>query len=392
MTSGVRQGCPLSPLLYAIAADALLEKICDAIPDIIVRAYADDTAVVLTDFWKQAPILARIFEEFGMLSNLRLNHDKCIIIPLNPTGLHINRLGTDEVDSDMGPLQRLKRDLNNHLSICKNMLVEWSGTYLGFAMGPGRGEETWSKPTAKYMERCAIWSGRVHGFQHAAVAYNAFAMSTFSYVAQLETPPNWVYEGETNMLRRLAPGPKDWAVPSDLWHLKDAYAFPCSFTCLEWLVRASQLRVYLFDPATADNRRLRQLVAEIRNSINCPSMPYTKMHWKDWFERSFILQLENNYKEFMSTVCQVDEIINALAAPAVRPFPEKTLAKIKDNFSEQFMNVSVLAMGTIQSSGSEGNKSNGNSTSIRMLCSQPEGQRQPGKQAGRCTIYGCCHH
>ena len=87
MTSGVRQGCPLSPLLYVIAAGALIEKICTAMPDVMVKAYADDTAVVLTDFWKPAPQLASILEVFGGLSNLRLNHEKCITIPLNPVGL-----------------------------------------------------------------------------------------------------------------------------------------------------------------------------------------------------------------------------------------------------------------------------------------------------------------
>ena len=86
MTSGVRQGCPLSPLLYALAADALLEKICTALPEVWVRAYADDTAVVLNDFWRQAPALASIFEDFASVSNLYLNYAKSVIIPLHPRG------------------------------------------------------------------------------------------------------------------------------------------------------------------------------------------------------------------------------------------------------------------------------------------------------------------
>ena len=86
MTSGVRKGCPLSPLLYALAADALLEKICTTLPGIWARAYADDTAVVLSDFWGQAPALADIFDTFASISNLHVNYSKRVIIPLHPRG------------------------------------------------------------------------------------------------------------------------------------------------------------------------------------------------------------------------------------------------------------------------------------------------------------------
>ena len=80
MCSGVRQGCPLSPLLYALAADALLETIATRLPAACVHAYADDTAMILSDFWTDVPILAEIFEQFETISDLHLNDATCNII------------------------------------------------------------------------------------------------------------------------------------------------------------------------------------------------------------------------------------------------------------------------------------------------------------------------
>jgi len=46
--SGVRQGCPMSPVLFALALDPFLEHLRRHLPaDCMVRAYADDRAVVL---------------------------------------------------------------------------------------------------------------------------------------------------------------------------------------------------------------------------------------------------------------------------------------------------------------------------------------------------------
>ena len=47
LAAGVRQGCPLSPIAYALVADVLLDKLEDAIEDILVRAYADDNALIV---------------------------------------------------------------------------------------------------------------------------------------------------------------------------------------------------------------------------------------------------------------------------------------------------------------------------------------------------------
>ena len=45
--SGIRQGCPLSPLLFALASDSLLRILKYHKCVVAIKAFADDTAVVL---------------------------------------------------------------------------------------------------------------------------------------------------------------------------------------------------------------------------------------------------------------------------------------------------------------------------------------------------------
>ena len=71
LTSGVRQGCPLSPLIYAIVAGSLLDTIEARWPTTFVRAYADGTTLAVQDFWAAAPGLSTLFTSCARTSGLR---------------------------------------------------------------------------------------------------------------------------------------------------------------------------------------------------------------------------------------------------------------------------------------------------------------------------------
>ena len=80
--AGIRQGCPLSPLLFAVAVDPLLRLLQRQLPTATVRAYADDLAVALQN-WKAAmPLLVRAFQDFASASGLHLNFSKVVLVPL----------------------------------------------------------------------------------------------------------------------------------------------------------------------------------------------------------------------------------------------------------------------------------------------------------------------
>ena len=322
MTAGVRQGCPLSPLLYAVISDILLARILEECPDMCVRAYADDTAVVTSDFWRDAPRLRRVFDEFAKLSGLHLNIGKCVIIPLTTT-----------------PLQEVRERLANDIPEWRNMQVAWSGTYLGFVIGPEKQDQSWHRATTKYQSRVAAWAKQGLGLQYDAMVYNTFAITTLAYIAQLEAPPCWLLQEEGKCLRTAAPGPGKWAVPTDLWCLHESFGLARSFKSLGWLVRAAQLRVRVIDPSCCMRREFDERVRMLRHAIDVPDVPYTKATWARWYSQSFLLRLDDNYQRFVNDVCSIQVLRNDILGSGVGNSTPSAKQAIKRNMQRAAYNL-----------------------------------------------------
>ena len=137
--TGIRQGCPLSPLLFAMATDGLLRNVKGRHGTATIRAFADDTAVVLRSWGREGARLFKLFSVYGRLSCMQLNLAKTIAIPLWPEA---------------------PESIAARLSLSETApQISWSrsGKYLGLYVGPGKGEKSWDKPFRKYLQRLGEW-------------------------------------------------------------------------------------------------------------------------------------------------------------------------------------------------------------------------------------------
>jgi hypothetical protein len=73
ISKGIRQGCPLSPLLFAAASDLMLRRMARLFPLAKTRAWADDLAMILPKGAQRAGELQDFFDDFANISGLRLN-------------------------------------------------------------------------------------------------------------------------------------------------------------------------------------------------------------------------------------------------------------------------------------------------------------------------------
>ncbi|KAJ1197802.1 hypothetical protein NDU88_001650 [Pleurodeles waltl] len=90
---GTRQGCPLSPLLFALAIEPLAARlrmvapawgVTDGQTHQIVSLYADDALIFLRDHTVTLPGLLDLLEEFSSVAGLTVNWSKSCIFPMRP--------------------------------------------------------------------------------------------------------------------------------------------------------------------------------------------------------------------------------------------------------------------------------------------------------------------
>jgi len=329
MKGGVKQGCPLSPLLFATCVDILLRMLALRIPSSVNRAFADDIATVVETWWDHAPILEHTFQEFHQISNLELNACKSICIPLWPEGR-----------------SEVKARIAQATPAWSSLSIQDCGVYLGFYTGPGKAKQSWDKPFAKFKSRVSQWSKLGGGHQYATLAYNTFAISTLMFIGQLEPPPKEVLAAERLLVTSMYPGPGNWILPEDMWYAKESFGFNKSAQSLHVNVRAAQLRVAtlgcqfgsqrisphkLRHPGT-DNifSRWRELHGCICNS----EFLLRVASWKHWYDGSLCRNLVENSRELEKINVHASAIIAKIVGHNSRNWDDDDMTKIKSQFQK----------------------------------------------------------
>ena len=176
---GVRQGCPLSPLLYVLTAEVLACNIranasikgllLPTSPgrQILLSQYADDTSVIVTSDQSIRAVFDT-FHQYELASGARVNIEKS-------KGLWLGSWAG-----------RTDPPVN----------LEWSSVKLktlGVHIGPGNlSEDNWNPRIEAVSNTLDSWRQRSLSFQGRLIIINMLALSRIWYVGSLVSTPQWV--------------------------------------------------------------------------------------------------------------------------------------------------------------------------------------------------------
>ncbi len=174
---GVRQGCPLSGSLFALAFHPIIVSLSNSLYRVSMHighdifAYADDLALVLYEFWRLLPALDQALADVAAGAGLRINWQKVQLIPL---WWHAD-------------LELVKRRISATCPRWKPSKLAMTAKYLGILVGPGVSDsDVFAAPLKKYLERCRFIAKLGLGWVRAASLHNIFALPVLSYVAQVQ--------------------------------------------------------------------------------------------------------------------------------------------------------------------------------------------------------------
>ena len=232
---GVRQGCPLSPLLYVLCAEVLACRLRSA-PGIVgvqlpnsaqelrVSGYADDTTVVISTDSSLAAVF-EVYHEYELGSGAKLNRAKSKGIWL---GAWKHR-----TDAPAG------LDWVKHLPVLGAVLSASDYTV-----------ETWEPRVVKVEKRLASWKGRNLSYQGRALIINALALSQIWHLCAVFCMPGWVASRLDKAI-----WPFFWAGKRDLVARRTIFCpkFAGGFGLVDFRTKASALRLQWFRRFLSDS-------------------------------------------------------------------------------------------------------------------------------------------
>jgi hypothetical protein len=317
MDSGIRQGCPLSPLIFAVAMDLLLRRARRLHPDLTIRAYADDLAMIVPRGWKDVSKLHELMEEFALCSGLALNMQKTVIMPLElgSPEAHRARLVSAAPAWAAAPLKHMAK-------------------YLGFYLGPASGNESFKQALQKFSERARIWGATEGGSMMTVMAYRVYVVSVLLFVLQLEDlPPEW-QDQERRAVQELLPGPFQW-LPMELAYDLRRLGLPGELPDLRDLRPAIRLRVLRSLTGHPVRLQLDTMHRQLAQSMQQTDFINRAGAWADWYNTSYVAKLLEAKGEYRRHGKTIDSIEHDVAGHSPRPWPRKLAAKVKANFQKE---------------------------------------------------------
>jgi hypothetical protein len=282
ISRGIRQGCPLSPLLFAVASDLLIRRLQRLLPKGCIRAYADDTAVVIPDGCGNLACLEIIFTDYADVSGLALNIAKTCYVPLH------------HFDPD-----KLRRTIHAYAPTWGGISITTAAKYLGFMLGPGRGQSSWEAPMRKFLDRAKLWGSINPGLFHNIMAYRVYIALVLSFICQLDPLPTDFDAAERKACELLFPGGRGWMTAGCLKQLK-ALGFASELPDLRCCALAAKVRVHKFENIAHGGLKIAQRARSLRQLKNLDDNFIRWARFPTWLDSICVLSLDAAFTEFQS--------------------------------------------------------------------------------------------
>ncbi|KAL4318837.1 hypothetical protein GQ457_18G015900 [Hibiscus cannabinus] len=299
ISRGLRQGCPLSPILFNLVAEALSSLLHKAVScglfngiqvgndsvEISHLQFADDLIIFCRDNESQIRNIVRILRGFELVSGLQINLRKSKLL-----GINVEESLVDSWAS---------------IFHCKSEKLPC--IYLGLPLGqPKNSKQLWSPIVEKFKSKFAGWKSKLLSFGGRVTLIKSVISNLPMYYMSIFPMPASISKLLSKLIANFLWGSlENRAIHWVKWEVLCLPKEAGGLGLFDFKSKNIALRCkWLWRYGTEPNSLWRKTIAAIYESNQNALLPENfKSSNKSWIWRSIASQLSNNNSRFLQNVC-----------------------------------------------------------------------------------------